>query len=143
MDRRARGRIVEYAGGQRIHETAAHPYSKALMSAVPIPDPDIEAARERIILKGELPTPRRCRRAAGSGPAARSRSRRAPRRSRPSATSVPALGRMHPRLTWPKAGGANPDRLRQRDRGCFESSCGRRVQAHGLGVHRHFDREHR
>jgi oligopeptide transport system ATP-binding protein len=51
------GRIVEYASRQRIYKTAAHPYSKALMSAVPIPDPDVEAARERIILKGELPSP--------------------------------------------------------------------------------------
>ena len=51
------GRIVEYAGRSAIYGNAAHPYSRALMSAVPIPDPDIEAAREQIILEGDLPSP--------------------------------------------------------------------------------------
>jgi oligopeptide/dipeptide ABC transporter ATP-binding protein len=51
------GRIVETAGRQRIFDAAAHPYSRALLSAVPIPDPDIERARERIILSGDLPSP--------------------------------------------------------------------------------------
>ncbi len=51
------GKIVEMAGRMEIFERAAHPYSRALLSAVPIPDPDIERARERIILSGDLPSP--------------------------------------------------------------------------------------
>jgi oligopeptide/dipeptide ABC transporter ATP-binding protein len=51
------GRIVETASRQRIFDAAAHPYSRALLSAVPIPDPDLERARERIILSGDLPSP--------------------------------------------------------------------------------------
>jgi oligopeptide/dipeptide ABC transporter ATP-binding protein len=51
------GRIVETASRQRIFDAAAHPYSRALLSAVPIPDPDIERARARVILSGDLPSP--------------------------------------------------------------------------------------
>jgi oligopeptide transport system ATP-binding protein len=51
------GRIVETASRQRIFDAAAHPYSRALLSAVPIPDPDIERARQRVILSGDLPNP--------------------------------------------------------------------------------------
>ncbi len=51
------GRIAEMAPRRAIFETPSHPYSKALLSAVPIPDPDIERARERVILKGDLPSP--------------------------------------------------------------------------------------
>ena len=51
------GKIVERAGRQSIFTAAAHPYTKALLSAVPIPDPEIEQARERIILSGDLPSP--------------------------------------------------------------------------------------
>jgi oligopeptide transport system ATP-binding protein len=51
------GKIVEQAGRKEIFECAAHPYSRALLSAVPIPDPDIEGTRTRIILTGDLPSP--------------------------------------------------------------------------------------
>ncbi len=51
------GRIVEHAGRRTIFEGAAHPYSMALLSAVPIPDPDVERARQRTILTGDLPSP--------------------------------------------------------------------------------------
>ena len=51
------GRIVERAPKMRIFESAAHPYSRALLSAVPIPDPDIERARERVVLTGDIPSP--------------------------------------------------------------------------------------
>jgi len=51
------GRIVEQASRRSIFESPAHPYTKALLSAVPIPDPDIESARQRIILTGDLPNP--------------------------------------------------------------------------------------
>ena len=46
------GRIVEIADSQELYENTLHPYSKALLSAVPLPDPHIEETRERIILEG-------------------------------------------------------------------------------------------
>jgi oligopeptide transport system ATP-binding protein len=51
------GKIVEMASKEEIYTLPAHPYTKSLMSAVPVPDPDIEARRQRIILKGDLPNP--------------------------------------------------------------------------------------
>jgi oligopeptide transport system ATP-binding protein len=51
------GKIVEMAGKQAIYADPAHPYTKALMSAVPVPDPEIEARRQRTILAGDLPNP--------------------------------------------------------------------------------------
>jgi oligopeptide transport system ATP-binding protein len=51
------GKIVEMAGKEEIYAAPAHPYTKSLMSAVPVPDPDVEAQRQRIILKGDLPNP--------------------------------------------------------------------------------------
>ena len=51
------GHIVEIADRTEIYENPMHPYTKALLSAVPIPDPIIDAERERIILTGEVPSP--------------------------------------------------------------------------------------
>jgi oligopeptide/dipeptide ABC transporter ATP-binding protein len=51
------GRIVEMAGKDEIYASPAHPYTKALMSAVPIADPDADAQRKRVILVGDLPNP--------------------------------------------------------------------------------------
>jgi len=51
------GRVVELAGRTEIYEDARHPYTKALISAVPNPDPKLERARERLKLEGDLPSP--------------------------------------------------------------------------------------
>ncbi|HEX6110639.1 MAG TPA: dipeptide ABC transporter ATP-binding protein [Ktedonobacteraceae bacterium] len=51
------GKIVELADRDEIYAAPKHPYTKALLSAVPIPDPQIEKKRQRIILSGDLPSP--------------------------------------------------------------------------------------
>ena len=51
------GRIVEVASRDDIYANPLHPYTKALLSAVPIPDPLVEASRERVVLRGEAPSP--------------------------------------------------------------------------------------
>ena len=50
------GRIVEFADSSVICDTPHHPYTQALISAVPIPDPVIERQRKRLRLPGELPS---------------------------------------------------------------------------------------
>jgi oligopeptide transport system ATP-binding protein len=51
------GKIVEIAGTADLYRDTLHPYSKALISAIPTPDPDVEREREQIILRGEIPSP--------------------------------------------------------------------------------------
>ena len=51
------GRIVEIGPATEVFEQPQHPYTKALVSAVPVPDPDSEQARERILLPGDPPSP--------------------------------------------------------------------------------------
>jgi oligopeptide transport system ATP-binding protein len=51
------GKLVELADRKAIYDEPLHPYTRALLSAVPIPDPKVEAKRERTVLRGEVPSP--------------------------------------------------------------------------------------
>lgn len=51
------GNIVELTTSEKLYNKPLHPYTEALLSAIPIPDPKIERERERIILKGSIPSP--------------------------------------------------------------------------------------
>lgn len=51
------GNIVELAPSDELYENHRHPYTQALLSAIPIPDPEVEATRQREILSGDVPSP--------------------------------------------------------------------------------------
>jgi len=51
------GRVVELSSSEALYELPLHPYTQALLSAIPVPDPEIEARRKRIILEGDVPSP--------------------------------------------------------------------------------------
>ena len=51
------GNLVELASRDELYHNPLHPYSQALLSAIPIPDPEVEEKRKRIILEGSVPSP--------------------------------------------------------------------------------------
>lgn len=51
------GKMVEIASSHELYESPIHPYTEALLSAIPIPDPDITAKRQTVVLEGDVPSP--------------------------------------------------------------------------------------
>ena len=51
------GKMMELTTSDELYENPLHPYTKALLSAIPIPDPPLERQRQRMLLEGELPSP--------------------------------------------------------------------------------------
>jgi len=51
------GQLMELASSDELYRDPLHPYTQALLSAIPIPDPEIETKRHRVVLKGEVPNP--------------------------------------------------------------------------------------
>ena len=51
------GKLIEIADSDDLYAEPRHPYTQALLSSIPVPDPDVEATKERIVLRGDLPSP--------------------------------------------------------------------------------------
>ena len=88
------GNVVELASSDELYKNTLHPYSQALLSAVPIPDPSAEAQKHRIIISGDVPspinTPKGCNFAG-----------RCPKACDQCKESKPPSRRLPPATTWP------------------------------------------
>ncbi|MEU5692032.1 ABC transporter ATP-binding protein [Actinosynnema sp. NPDC020468] len=84
------GRLVEEASSTALYEQPLHPYTRSLMSAVPVPDPEAENRRERVILSGDLPSP------TSPPPGCPFHTRCPVRRDSRCATEVPAVREVRP-----------------------------------------------
>ncbi|HLQ74198.1 MAG TPA: oligopeptide/dipeptide ABC transporter ATP-binding protein [Bacillota bacterium] len=51
------GKVAELASSEELYENPLHPYTKSLLSSIPIPDPEVNRTREKVILKGDVPSP--------------------------------------------------------------------------------------
>src|SRR5699024_374142 len=51
------GKVAELATSEELYENPLHPYTKSLLSSIPIPDPEVNRTREKVILKGDVPSP--------------------------------------------------------------------------------------
>ena len=102
------GRVMETAGARDLVRSPRHPYTRALISAAPIPDPEVERRRGRSSSRGTCRRRSRRRRAAFSAPAARWPARRARAKSRPCVTSGTGTSRRVRSETTREGGGGSP-----------------------------------
>lgn len=101
------GRLVEQASSDDLYAEPLHPYTRALMSAVPVPDPDVEDRRERILLAGDLPSP----------------------------ANPPTGCRFHTRCPWRQEGRCDDEEPQLREIGASNADGARSPGAGHLGTH--------